>query len=214
MEVEDGSGSFQCESDLKAVGLCCACICDHDTRRRHLECAARHQPSDHSRYTLVRSRDGGSALAGMELPWRQGASTQYLRSTPPLLARQQEIRPDVYVGLDRMWPVSDCAGGILDCALPIGEDAAQCALRCLGLSPHHSGTHDSDGIVGRTLHGGGRISRVLPGCSRARISRPGGRRDLICRVRACPRPDAGVPVAQTRFLFFRWCRVRRHRLPH
>ena len=61
-------------------------------------------------------------------------------------ARRRYLRASRRSARTYMWAwiaggfVSDCAGRILDCALPIGEDAAQRALRCVGrihASPWH-----------------------------------------------------------------------------
>jgi hypothetical protein len=50
---------------------------------------------------LVRSRDGASAVAGVELPRREGVAAQYLGSATTLPACQAKIRPDVPMGMGR-----------------------------------------------------------------------------------------------------------------
>jgi hypothetical protein len=44
--------------------------------------------------SLVRSGDGASVVADVELPRREGVATRHFRSAPPLPASQQKVGPD------------------------------------------------------------------------------------------------------------------------
>ena len=80
---------------------------------------------------------------------------QYLRAT--------EFCSDVPVVIRGRYSIRGCAGWILDRAVPIGQNASQRAPRCVELSPHDRRPHDSDGVVGCAIHGGGWVSRVFSG---------------------------------------------------
>ena len=115
----------------------------------------------------------------------KGWPAQHFRSATTLPAGQQKIRADVPVGMGRGCSVGSCAGRILDCAVPIGQDATQRALGCVELSPDDCGTHDSDGLAGCAFNGGGGVSRIFPGRPRTEFRGPVAVDGLILRVCAC-----------------------------
>src|SRR5438552_144803 len=67
---------------------------------------------------LVRSPDGASAVAGVELPRREGVAAQYFGSATTLPTYQAKIRPDVPMGMGRGRSVGSRVGWILDRAVP------------------------------------------------------------------------------------------------
>src|SRR5712691_11042303 len=75
-EAEDGGRAFFCYSRFEHHRLWSVGVCYHNSRRRYLECPARRQSSEQPCGTLVRSRDGASAVADVELSRRKGMATE------------------------------------------------------------------------------------------------------------------------------------------
>src|ERR1700722_11002513 len=116
-------------------------------------------------------------------------ATEHIRCATPLLAGQQKICSDVPVVIRCWCSIRGCAGGILDRAVLIGQDATQRTPRYVELSKGDGGTHDSDGVLCCAIHGGGWVSRIFSGGPRTGVSRSGRSRHLlphVCLRALCP----------------------------
>lgn len=152
------------------------------------------------------------------LAWSYLGGSGWPRSTSEARRRYlraySKSRQTYLVGIGRGCSIGGSAGWNLDRAVPIGEDATQRSLGCVELSANHGSTHDLDGVVGFSSHGGSWLSRIFSGRPRTRGSRPTRCRDLIGCVRSCPWTDTRLPVAQAPLLLSRGYSIRRHGLPH